>query len=402
MTFETLAAAFPTPFYAYNADLIARQCSRMTEGFAGQKIDLRYAIKANDNPEILKIVASHGIGACLVSSGELTRALASGIRQGNMLMNGIGKTENEIRSAIAAGIGQLNIESLPELERVSAIAAEMGKRIVICLRINPDIAANTHTHTATARRTDKFGLLVEDLPAARTIIAASPSLDWRGYSCHIGSQIHGVAELADSYRYMVDLFAREKQTQTQFDRLDLGGGFGVSYSGDAYAQPADYAALVGDLTSDLQAQGVRIQVEPGRYIVAEAGTLVTRVQYVKDSGGMRFVIVDAAMNDLIRPALYGAYHPIKLARASTAPMQSAAIVGPVCESADYFAKDEPLPGDVAQGDILAIGFAGAYGAAMGSFYNARSRLAEVLVENGTPRLIRKSFTAADYDAATLL
>ena len=401
MDIIALAKATPTPFYAYDAGIIARQCKALVDGFAGYKIDLRYAIKANDNREILKIIAAHGIGACLVSSGEMTRAQAAGIAPADMLMNGVGKTEAEIREAIGVGIGQLNIESLPELERIAAIAADMQTRVKVCLRINPDIAANTHTHTATARRSDKFGLLIEDLPAARALIAQSPSLDWRGYSCHIGSQIHGVAELAESYRYMVKLFTEERGTQPQLDRLDLGGGFGVSYSGDNYAQPRDYAALIGDLTGDLQAHGVHIQVEPGRYLVAEAGTLVTQVQYVKNSGGTRFVIVDAAMNDLIRPALYGAYHPIALARDASPAMEPATVVGPVCESADCFLRDEPLPADLKAGDILAIGFAGAYGAAMGSFYNARPRLAEVLVEGDMHRVIRRAFTAAEFDAATL-
>lgn len=406
MNFTDLAQTYPTPFFAYDAGLIKARLAELTTAFQGQRVSLHYAIKANDTKAVMELAATANVGACLVSAGEMQRALGAGIPASAMLMNGVGKSAADIRFALEHGIGQLNIESLPELPVVAQIAERLNQRVKICLRINPEIIAKAHTHTTTARRTDKFGLLIEDLPRAREIIAQHPALDWRGFSCHIGSQIHGVEELAESYRAMVNLFTEERKTQPQFDRLDLGGGFGVSYSGDSYARPQDYAVVIEELTRDLQAAGVTIQLEPGRFIVAESGTLVTQVLYVKDSGqdqqSTRFVITDAAMNNLIRPALYDAYHPITLTRSSTAAPQPATVVGPVCESADCFARDRLLPSDIKAGDILAIGYAGAYGAAMASMYNARPRLAEVMYEGDSHRLIRRAMDAAEYDKLTLV
>ena len=225
---DTASLPYPTPFYAYDAAIIRARVAELTDAFKGQNVSLHYAVKANDNPAVVAIAAQAGIGACLVSGGEMKRALAGGMKPDMMLMNGVGKSDADIKTALEHGIGQLNVESLPELERIADIAEQLGVKAVICLRLNPEIVAQAHTHTITARRTDKFGLLVEDLPHAREIIARHPSLDWRGFSCHIGSQIHGVEELAAGYRIMADLFRSEKASQPQFDRLDLGGGFGVS------------------------------------------------------------------------------------------------------------------------------------------------------------------------------
>jgi len=406
MNFQELANHYPTPFFAYDAGIIKARVQALVSAFATQRVSLHYAIKANDNRHVLQLAADAGIGACLVSRGEFERARAGGIGPAQMLMNGVGKSRDEITFVLQNQIGQLNVESLPELPVIADIAKQLGIRATICLRINPEVVAKAHSHTITARRTDKFGLLVEDLPEARAIIASHPELDWRGFSCHIGSQVHGVEELAESYRVMADLFRTERKTQLHFDRLDLGGGFGVSYTGENYAQPADYAPVILEITKDLQESGVTIQLEPGRYIAAEAGTLVTQALYVKDSGQgdarTRFVVVDAAMNNLIRPALYGAYHPITLARDSAAGSVPATIVGPVCESGDVFAVARDLPADVKAGDIVKIGFAGAYGMAMSSQYNARDRLAEVLVDGDSHKLIRRAFSAREYDDLTLI
>ena len=399
MDIQTLAGAYPTPFFLYDAAVIRARLAELVEAFKNQRVTLHYAVKANDNRAVIQL--ARDIGACLVSAGEMQRAMDGDIAPAKMLMNGVGKTEADIRFALDNGIGQLNVESLPELHRIAAIARTMQKRAVICLRLNPEVAATTHSHITTARRTDKFGLLAEDLPEARAIVASHTELDWRGFSCHIGSQIHEVEELKNGYRVMADLFRAERQQQPQFDRLDLGGGFGVSYTGDHYARPADYAAMIAEMTGDLQQAGVTIQLEPGRFLVAEAGQLITEVQYVKNSGGTRFVVVDAAMNNLIRPALYQAYHPVTLLRPSDAVPQPVTLVGPVCESSDCFGRDYMLPDDVKAGDMLSIGCAGAYGAVMSSQYNARPRLAEVMADGTQHRLIRRAFTAADYDAVTL-
>ena len=412
MHYAALADALPTPFWVYDAALVRERVAELVEAFAQQHVRLYYAVKANDHPAIIALASAGGIGACLVSRGEFERARAGGVAPNMMLMNGVGKSRAEIAFALTAGIGQLNAESLAELEMIASVAEELGIRACVCVRINPEITANTHNHTTVARRTDKFGLLIEDLPVVRAIVAAHAALDWRGFSCHIGSQIHGVSELSASYRVMADLFRAERKTQPQFDRLDLGGGFGVSYSGDHYARPADYAALISDVTGDLQREGVTIQVEPGRFVVAEAGALITSVLRVKDSGGppttdgvpsdgTRFIIVDAAMNNLIRPTLYDAYHPITLARESTAHYVPCTVAGPVCESADVFARGRDLPEDIEAGDILIIGFAGAYGAAMSSMYNARDRLAEIMVDGDSAVLIRRAMSASEFDQMTL-
>mgnify|MGYP000013170874 CR=1 FL=1 len=398
MDYAALSAQYPTPFYAYNAAIIRERVAELAAAFKGQNVSLHYAVKANDNPAVINIAAKAGIGACLVSAGEMRRAMAGGMKPADMLMNGASKSDDDILFALENGIGQMNIESLPELSVIADIAKSLGKVATICLRINPEVSASTHTNIATGRRSDKFGILVEDLPEAKKIIASRPELKWVGLSCHIGSQIHDVEELRQGYKVMADLFRQ----QEGLTLLDLGGGFGVSYKGDAYSKPKDFAPVVAEITKDLQDKGVRIQLEPGRYVAAEAGTLVTKVQFVKDSGGYKFVMVDSAMNDLIRPALYQAYHPIKLARASGAELLPCVIAGPVCESSDIFARDRLLPADIKRGDILEIGFAGAYGAAMSSQYNARPRLAEVLVDGNEHRLIRKAFTAEDLDKATLL
>lgn len=390
-----------TPYFIYDAAIIRARVAELRDAFSHLNISLHYAVKACDNPAIIRLVREGGIGACLVSSGEMKRAMAGGMNPSDMLMNGVAKSDVDLRFAMQNGIGQLNIESLPEIPVVAAIAREAGVRVPVCLRINPEIAAQAHNYTTTARRTDKFGMLVEDIDEAASLIAACPELEWRGFSCHIGSQIHGTEELAHGYGVMADLFMRWKEKQPQFDRLDLGGGFGVSYTGGAYARPADYAVLIEKAAGDVLKTGARIQLEPGRFIAAEAGTLVTTIRFVKDSGGTRFVMVDAGMNNLLRPSLYGAYHPITAAQTSHAPNIPCTVVGPVCESADSFGTERLLPDDIKRGDLLHIGFAGAYGYSMSSLYNARDLLPEYLKDGEDIRMIRRAFSAEELDRLTL-
>ena len=311
MDYAALSDQYPTPYYAYDAAIIRARVAELADAFKGQKVTLHYAVKANDNPAVIAIAAKAGIGACLVSAGEMKRAMKGGMKPADMLMNGVGKSDADIAFALENGIGQLNVESIPELNVIADIAKSMGVAANIGVRINPEITASTHTNIATGRRSDKFGILIEDLPEVKKLIASRPELNWVGLSCHIGSQIHDVEELRAGYKVMADLFARELDAGAKLDRLDLGGGFGVSYKpdqigGDAYSKPRDFAPVVQDITKPLQDRGIRIQLEPGRYVAAEAGTLVTRVLFVKDSGGYKFVIVDSAMNDLLRPALYQA------------------------------------------------------------------------------------------------
>lgn len=390
-----------TPYYLYDAGIIKDRAAELVTAFKGQNVKLHYAVKANDNPVLIELIAKHGIGGCLVTMGEMKRALRAGMKPQDMLMNGSGKSADDIRFALKNGIGQLNAESISELTVIADIAKELNVTADICLRVNPEIAATTHSYLATGRRTDKFGILIEDIEAAHAVIKTRPELTWRGFSCHIGTQVHDAKELTHGYRRIIDLFKEWRVQVPGFDRLDLGGGFGVSYTGETYARPAEYAALLQELCGDMMKDGIFIQLEPGRFLVAESGALVTKVLYVKDSGGTRFVIVDAAMNNLIRPALYGAYHPIELARTSAAPMHYCTIAGPVCESGDVFATERPLPDDVRAGDELHIGFAGAYGHVMSSFYNARDRLPEYLRDAGEINCIRRGFSAEELDNLTL-
>ena len=400
MDFTALAKTYPTPFYVYDAGVIRQRVSNLTSAFKDQNVSLHYAVKANDNPALIKMAADGGIGACLVSSGEMKKALAGGMKPADMLMNGVGKTDHDIRFALSHGIGQLNVESIPELTVIADIARDLGVVAPIGVRINPNVTAeSTHTSITTGRKGDKFGIMAEDLGAAKDIILSRPELKWLGLSCHIGSQIMNPKELENGYRVMADLF----RGQNGLDRLDLGGGFGVSYKGDVVAaQPADFAPIVHSVTKDLQGRGIRIQLEPGRYIVAEAGTLVTKITFVKHSGGFDFIVLDSGMGDLMRPALYGAYHPMTLARKSTAAEKPFTIVGPICESTDCFARDRLMPGDTQRGDIIAIGFAGAYGHTMSNQFNARDRLAEYLVDGPQIKQIRRSISAEEFDQLTII
>ncbi len=389
-----------TPYYIYDGDIIATRCQDLTSAFADMNVSLHYAVKANDNPHILKLVHQAGIGACLVSSGEMKRAMNGGIQAQDMLMNGVGKTDRAIAFAIENNIGQLNIESLPEIDDIAKITRKLQKSVRVCVRVNPIIAAKTHTHTATGRKDDKFGILINDLGRAAAMIEAHKDvLIWSGLSCHIGSQIHGTEELAASYRLMSDLYNEWHNKIDTFDRLDLGGGFGVSYEGGSYAKPDDYAQLLRE--SVCLPVDTCIQLEPGRYISAEAGTLVTSILRVKDSDVYRFALVDAGMNDLVRPAMYGAYHPITLERNSKAPLRTTIVAGPICESSDIMGREYRLPEDIKAGDRLHIGYAGAYGYTMGSQYNARDRLPEYLKIGDNTQLIRCGFSAEEFDELTL-
>jgi len=400
MDILALTQAHQTPFYVYDAAVLRARVGDLTSAFKGQRVSLHYAVKANDNPAIIAMAAREGIGACLVSAGEMRRALKGGMTPDLMLMNGVAKSDEDIRFALSHGIGQLNVESIPEISVIADIARDMDVIANIGVRINPEVTADTHSNIATGRRTDKFGILVEDLPEVRRVILSRPELKWVALSCHIGSQVHNVENLRMGYTVMADIF--KSQMDAGLDRLDLGGGFGVSYKGDNFSGPAEFAAVIAEVTRDLQAAGIRIQLEPGRYIAAEAGTLVTRVVQVKHSGETHFVMLDAGMNDLLRPALYEAYHPISLVRTSKAAPIPCAVAGPICESSDIFGRDRMLPADIARGDVVAIGYAGAYGMTMSSQYNARPHLAEIMVDGNQATLIRRAFTAEEFDAATLV
>jgi diaminopimelate decarboxylase len=380
-----LAAEVGTPFYVYSAATLRRHVRVMREAFAGIPTLIAYAMKANSNQAVLKLLASEGAGADVVSGGELERAVAAGIPPEKIVFSGVGKTVSEMRRALELGIACFNIESEPELERLSMIASDMGKVAPVSVRINPDVDAGTHAKISTGRRDDKFGIPFARAHEIYARIAALPGVEAIGVDMHIGSQITSMLPFDNAFWLLAQLVNDLKADGHQIRHVDVGGGLGIPYHHDEEAppDPLAYAEIVRKHVSKL---GCGLVLEPGRLIVGNAGILVTRVEYVKD-GEKNFVIVDAAMNDLIRPTLYEAHHDIQPVVHSNRPRITADIVGPVCESGDYLAKDRELPG-VVEGDLLSIMTAGAYGAVMASTYNSRPLIPEVLVDGGRWHVVR--------------
>jgi diaminopimelate decarboxylase len=350
-----------------------------------------YAAKANSNLAILRSLASLGAGVDVVSGGELRAALESGFTADRIVFSGVGKTGPELQAAVAAGVLAINAESERELEQIDATAKSLGRPARVALRVNPDIDAKSHPYISTGLAHNKFGVSIgrarEVYRRARTL----PNLRLTGVQAHIGSQILEVEPLAQTARELTALALRLVAEGFPLETLDIGGGIGVGGSEKESLSPETYAAAVLPQFAGLS---LRILIEPGRAIVARAGTLLTRVVGVKENGGKFFVVTDAGMNDLIRPPLYGAVHPIEPVLASEAELITADVVGPICETSDFFALDRELPRP-AEGDLLAIGDAGAYGFAMSSNYNFRPRAAEVLVAEGSWKLVRRRETYED-------
>ncbi|MCZ8165722.1 diaminopimelate decarboxylase [Silanimonas sp.] len=385
-----LAHALPTPFYAYSAPALRARVARLQAAFSPRPTLIAYAVKANGNLGLLRLLAEAGLGADIVSAGELARARAAGIPGERIVFSGVGKTAEEMRQGLEAGVRRFNVESREELEVLDGVARAMGRIADVALRINPDIDAGTHGKISTGRAGNKFGI---DLPEARRLF--SERATWRalridGLHMHIGSQITDEVPLRRAAHSMVD-FAREiRALGASVRSLDFGGGLGVPYrEGQATVPVEHHAALIrGALAAfDPHFDGDCI-IEPGRWLVAEAGVLVTRVLRVKRGADREFLILDAAMNDLMRPALYDAWHDI-VPLVSGRPMASYDVVGPVCETGDTFATARDLPACRA-GDLVAILGAGAYGASMASTYNSRPLVAEVLVDGPHHALLRRA------------
>jgi diaminopimelate decarboxylase len=380
-----LADQVGTPFYVYSAATLRRHVRVMREAFEGIPTLVAYAMKANSNQAVLKVIAGEGAGADVVSGGELERAIAAGIPPGKIVFSGVGKTVAEMRRGLALGIKCFNLESEPELERLSEIAASMGEAAPVSVRINPDVDAGGHAKISTGKRGDKFGIPFARAHEVYAHIAELPGVRAVGIDMHIGSQIAELAPFDSAYALMAGLVRDLRAAGHDIRHADAGGGLGIPYYADRDAPPppVDYAAIVRKHLGDL---GVEIVLEPGRLIVGNAGMLVTRVEYVKPAE-KTFVIVDAAMNDLIRPTLYEAHHEIEpVVHSNLAPIV-ADVVGPVCESGDYLALGRQMPG-VRQGDLLAVMSAGAYGAVMASTYNSRPLVPEVLVDGPRWHIIR--------------
>ena len=383
-----IAAAVGTPFYCYSTATLTRHFQVFNKAFAGIDVLVCYALKANSNQAVIRTLAKLGAGADVVSEGELRRALAAGIPAEKIVFSGVGKTAREMDLALEAGILCFNVESEPELELLSARAVALGKTAPVSLRINPDVDAKTHKKISTGKAEDKFGIPLKRAREVYAHAARLPGLKVSGVDAHIGSQITDLQPYDDAYRLMANLVRDLKADGYDIGHIDLGGGLGIPYrtDNDPPPLPDAYAAIARKHVADL---GVKVIFEPGRMIAGNAGILVTEVIYVKEGEAKNFIIVDAAMNDLIRPTLYDAFHDIRpvVQSAPDATRIKADIVGPVCETGDFMGQDRDLPYPE-PGDLLAIGTAGAYGAVQAGTYNSRLLIPEVLVDGDRFHVIR--------------
>ena len=383
--FESLATKYGTPLYVYDLDHMTQQFEKLKEAFRGRKSLLAYAIKANSNLSVISHFAKLGSGADCVSIGEVKRALLAGIPKYKILFSGVGKRDDEIAEALKLDILYINVESEAELGRVEMIAKAMGKEARISIRVNPNVDPKTHPYISTGLHENKFGVDMET--AKRMYITAknSPNLDPVGIHFHIGSQLTELDPIREASEIVADMVRSLNAIDIELKFFDVGGGLGIRYNDETTIEPYDYAqAILGTL----KGLDMTIVCEPGRFLTANAGYFLTKVLYEKKNGQKRFVIVDGAMNDLIRPSLYNAFHKVEVVGEKEGEKTPADIVGPVCESGDFLAKDYPLP-PLDHGDLLVLHSAGAYGFGMGSNYNTRGRSAEVIVENGKDRLVRK-------------
>ena len=385
MDFKALATEYKTPLYVYDLDYMSQQYEKLKLAFKGRKSILAYAVKANSNLSVIKHFADLGSGADCVSIGEVKRALLGGVPPYKILFSGVGKSDDEIREAIEADILYINVESEAELDRVELIARELKKVSRISIRVNPNIDPKTHPYISTGLHDNKFGVDINSAKRMYIKAKTSDALEAVGIHFHIGSQLTELQPIYEASEIVADMVRSLEAIDIKLKFFDIGGGLGVKYDGETTIEPYDYAqAILGTL------KGLDITVicEPGRFLTANAGYFVTKVLYEKQNGEKRFTVVDGAMNDLLRPSLYNAYHKIEAITEVTGESSKADVVGPVCESGDFLAKGCELP-VLAHNDLLVVHSAGAYGFGMGSNYNTRGRSAEVAVSNGESRLIRK-------------
>jgi diaminopimelate decarboxylase len=380
-----IADAVGTPCFIYSAGALVAAYDALDRAFSGLAHTICYALKANMNLAVVRTLVARGAGADVTSGGELFRALRAGAPPGRIVYSGVGKTDSEIDRALVAGIKLFNVESRSELRRIDARARERGVRAPIAFRVNPDVDPKTHPYVSTGLRTSKFGIPIAEAMDAYAEAKALDGVQVVGVDCHIGSQLTRVEPFADALSRVRTLVGELRAAGHAIEVIDAGGGLGVRYSEERPPDAAQYAAVVRAALGDL---GCEIVLEPGRYLTANAGVLVTRVLLEKTNEDKRFVVVDGAMNDLIRPALYQAFQPIEPVGAPRGPSRPVDLVGPICESGDFLAKDRPFP-PVERGDLVAVRGAGAYGFAMSSNYNARPRAAEVLVRGDRFAVVRE-------------
>lgn len=383
----SIADQFGTPCYVYSKQALVDCFQRFETGFKSADHLTCFAVKANPSLAILNLLAKAGAGFDIVSGGELARVLAAGGDPAKTVFSGVGKTEAEMRAALQAGIMCFNVESAAELDRLNAVAGSMGKIAPVSLRVNPNVDAKTHPYISTGLRDNKFGVAYEDALALYRKAAALSNIEIHGVDCHIGSQLTELEPFLDAFDRVLALVEQLEASGIHIRHIDIGGGLGICYNDET---PPDFAAYAQAILQKLDNRQVKLVMEPGRALVGNAGILLTRVEYLKHGETKNFAIVDAAMNDLMRPALYDAYHEIAPVKESAAAVEIYEIVGPVCESGDFLGHDRKLA--LAQGDLLAILSAGAYGMSMSSNYNTRPRAAEVMVDGDQCHLIRQRET----------
>lgn len=390
---EQIAAEFGTPCYVYSRSAIEQNYLAFEQPLRGQPHLLCYAVKANSNLAVLNLLARLGAGFDIVSVGELERVLAAGGDPAKVIFSGVGKRTDEMVRALEVGVRCFNVESIPELDRLEAVAQAAGRPAAVSIRVNPDVDARTHAYISTGRKENKFGIEFDSVLALYGRAAASPHLEVVGVDCHIGSQLTEVEPFLTALERMLELISQLRAAGIQIKHLDLGGGLGVRYRDETPPTPAQY---IGALTQRLAGEGLELILEPGRAIVANAGILLSRVEYIKQSSVKRFAIIDAAMNDLLRPTLYNAWQEVCEVTQRGGDAEEYEVVGPVCESGDFLAKARQLR--IAASDLLAIRSAGAYGFVMASNYNSRGRPAEVMVSGSQAHLVRPRETVASLYA----
>jgi len=380
-----LVKEYGTPLYIYSATTLKRHYKAFDSAFEGIDHLTCYSVKANSNICLLKLLAKEGAGTDIVSGGELFRALRAGVDPKKIVYSGVGKKTVEIQEALLADILMFNVESTQELERINEVAGDMGKVARISLRINPDVDPKTHPYISTGLKENKFGLSRADALETYKLAQKLPNVDPIGMDCHIGSQLTKLSPFLEALDRLKTFHAQLVELGIKIKYLDLGGGLGITYNEEEPPHPEELGRA---LMESLQGMDLTLILEPGRVIAGNTGILVTEVQYTKTNEDKTFVIVDAGMNDLVRPSLYGSYHRIAPVRETTGEQLTVDVVGPICESGDFLAKNRSLP-KVGQGDLLAAFSAGAYGFAMSSQYNSRARAAEILVEKDKHVLVRK-------------
>ncbi|GIZ10853.1 diaminopimelate decarboxylase [Pseudomonas sp. NCCP-436] len=394
---SALARRFGTPTYVYSRAHIEAQYRAYTDALAGMPHLVCFAVKANSNLGVLNVLARLGAGFDIVSSGELERVLAAGGEPGKIVFSGVGKSRDDMRRALEVGVHCFNVESSVELERLQKVAAELGVKAPVSLRVNPDVDAGTHPYISTGLRENKFGIDIEQAEAVYARAAELPNLEVIGVDCHIGSQLTTLDPFLDALDRLLLLVDRLTARGIRIRHLDLGGGLGVQYRDEQPPLAGDYIAAV---RKRLEGRDLTLVFEPGRFIVANAGVLLTQVEYLKHTGHKDFAIIDAAMNDLIRPALYQAWMDVSPVQPREGQARCYDLVGPICETGDFLAKERDLV--LEEGDLLAVRSAGAYGFVMSSNYNTRGRAAEVMVDGEQAYEVRRRETIQELYAGESL